>query len=124
MRSEQLFIMGKLFVEGMKFHAFHGCNAEEAKTGGGFLVDVIIDTDFSKPSSSDNLSDAVDYAAIYEITKKEMFVRSNLIEHVAKRILDKLKNKFQKTESIEVKVTKLNPPIEGDVEKVCAIIRE
>ena len=116
--------MGKLFVEGMKFHAFHGCNAEEAKTGGGFLVDVIIDTDFSKPSSSDNLSDAVDYAAIYEITKKEMFVRSNLIEHVAKRILDKLKNKFPKTESIEVKVTKLNPPIEGDVEKVCAIIRE
>ena len=71
--------MGKLVVEGMEFHAFHGCNPEEAKTGGNYLVTVTVDTDFSKPSSSDKLSDAVDYVAIYDITKREMSLRSHLI---------------------------------------------
>ena len=114
--------MGKLIVEGMKFHAFHGCNSEEAKTGGSYLVDVTVDTDFSKPSSSDKLSDAVDYVAIYDITKKEMSVRSNLIEQVAQRIHDSVRKTFPSVKKIKVKVEKLNPPIGGEAKSVSAII--
>jgi len=116
--------MGKLVVEGMKFHAFHGCNPEEAKIGGNYLVDVTVNTDFSKPSSSDKLSDAVDYVAIYNITKKEMSVRSHLIEHVAQRIYDSVKKTFPEVKKIKVKVEKLNPPIGGDAKSVSAIIRK
>ncbi|MBI4931781.1 MAG: dihydroneopterin aldolase [Bacteroidetes bacterium] len=114
--------MGKLFVEGMKFHAFHGCNPDEAKTGGDYLVDVTVDTDFTKPSSSDKLSDAVDYVAIYNITKKEMSVRSNLIEHVAQRIHDSLRKKFPSVNKIKVKVVKINPPVGGEAKSVSAVI--
>ena len=114
--------MEKLVVEGMKFHAFHGCNPEEAKTGGNYLVDVTVDADFSKPSSSDKRSDAVDYVTIYEITKKEMSVRSNLIEHVAQRIHDSVKKKFPEVKEIKVKVEKLNPPIGGETKSVSAVI--
>lgn len=116
--------MGKLIVEGMKFHAFHGCNPEEAKIGGSYLVDITIETDFSKPSSTDKLSDAVDYVAIYNITKNEMSLRSHLIEHVAKRIHDSVKNKFPEVKKIKVKVVKLNPPIGGEAKSVSAVVSE
>src|SRR5258708_5433080 len=114
--------MGKLFVQGMKFHAFHGCNPEEAKVGGSYLVDVTVDTDFSKPAATDNLSDAVDYVAIYDIAKKEMEIRSHLIEQVAQRIYDSVKKKFPEVKKIKVKVEKLNPPIGGDAKSVSAVI--
>jgi 7,8-dihydroneopterin aldolase/epimerase/oxygenase len=114
--------MGKLFVEGMKFHAFHGCNPEEAKIGGHYLVDVTVDTDFTKPAATDQLSDAVDYVAIYDITKKEMSVRSHLIEQVAQRIYDSVRKQFPEVKKIKVKVEKLNPPIGGDAKSVSAII--
>ena len=114
--------MGKIRVEGMKFHAFHGCNSEEAKTGGNYLVDVTVETDFSAPASSDKLSDAVDYVAIYEITKKEMSVRSNLLEHVAQRIHDSVRKQFPEVKKIKVKVEKINPPVGGETKSVSAVI--
>ena len=116
--------MGKIIVEGIKMYAYHGCMQEESVVGGNYIVDVIIDTDLNKPSKSDQLSDTIDYVAVYEVVKKEMSIRSKLIEHVAKRIIDSLKKKFSKTISIEVKVTKLNPPIKGVVEKVSAVLSE
>ena len=99
--------------------------------GGNYIVDVSIDADLSKPSKSDKLNDTIDYVTVYEIVKKEMATRSKLIEHVAKRILDKLKKKFPqknsvgaKILSIKVKITKLNPPIPGEVERVSIVICE
>ena len=114
--------MGKLVVTGMAFHAYHGCNPEEAKIGGSYLVDVSVDTDFTKPALSDKLSDAVDYVAIYDITKREMSVRSNLIEQVAQRIYNSVRKQFPGVKKIKVKVEKLNPPIGGDAKSVSAII--
>ena len=116
--------MAIILVEGIKLYAYHGCMKEEAMIGGNYIVDVSIDADLSKPSISDKLNDTIDYVTIYEIVKKEMTIRSKLIEHVAKRILDKLKKRFSESISIEVKVTKLNPPIPGEVEKVSVVIRE
>ena len=116
--------MEKILVEGIKLYAYHGCMKEEAVIGGNYIVDICIEADMSKPSKSDNLNDAIDYVTVYEIVKKEMAVRSKLIEHVAKRILDKLKKRFSKTEFIEIKISKLNPPIDGDVEKVSVVVSE
>ena len=123
--------MGKILVEGIKIYAYHGCMKEESIVGGNYIVDVCIDANLDKPAQSDKLDDTVDYVTVYEVVKKEMAVPSKLIEHVAKRIIDSLKKSFSqrdsfgaKTNSIEVKVTKLNPPIQGVVEKVSAVICE
>ena len=115
-------LMAKILVQGIKLYAYHGCMKEEAVIGGNYIVDVVIETDLGKPSKSDKLNDTIDYVTVYEIVKKEMAVRSKLIEHAAKRILDKLQKSFPKTRSIEVKVTKLNPPIPGEVEKVSVVL--
>ncbi len=114
----------KILVQGIKIYAYHGCLKEEAIIGGNYIVDVCLAADLGKPERSDNLKDTVDYVTVHEVVKNEMAIRSKLIEHVAKRILDKLKKKFPKTEKIEVKVTKLNPPIPGEVESVSVVICE
>ena len=116
--------MGAILVEGIKLYAYHGCLEEEARIGADYIIDVILETDLSKSASSDNLSDTIDYVKVYEIVKQEMSVRSKLIEHVGKRILDKLRSEFKILQKAEVKVTKLNPPVNGNVEKVSVILKQ
>ncbi len=111
-------MINKINIEGIKLYAFHGCLDEEAKIGANYIVDVYLTTDFSKAAISDNLNETIDYCAIYEIAKKQMAVRSKLIEQVCKRIHDNITVDFKTINSLRVKVTKLSPPMNGNVEKV------
>jgi dihydroneopterin aldolase len=47
-----------------------------------------------------------------------------LIETVGLRIVNKIKKELKNIEKVTVKVTKINPPINGDVENVAIIIEE
>jgi dihydroneopterin aldolase len=114
--------MGIIKVEGIKFRANHGCMDEEAKIGGMYIVDVMLDADFTEAAKDDELSKTIDYCEVYELVKAEMGIRSKLIENVAQRIMDKLKQRFTQLLYAEVKVTKLSPPINGDVKKVSVVI--
>jgi len=100
----------------MEFYSYHGHYAEERKIGNRFLVSVSLDTDMEKPSETDHLEDALDYRGVYETVKEEMQVPSNLLEHVAGRIVKSLRRKFSSIEKVTVKVTKLNPPLGGRTE--------
>ena len=115
--------MGIIKVEGMRFRANHGCMPEEAIVGGQYVVDVMVVTDFAEAAQKDDLTQTIDYCTIYEIVKAQMGIRSKLIEHVAQRILDEMVKKFgADLEHAEVKVTKLNPPIPGDVSHVSVVV--
>jgi dihydroneopterin aldolase len=59
---------------------------------------------------------------VYDIVKKQMAIRSKLIEQVGQRIVDDLKKEFNTLHKLEVKVTKHNPPMNGNVEKVSIVI--
>ena len=114
--------MGIIKVEGIKIYAFHGCLSEETKIGGNYIVDVHLETDFEKAALTDDLSKTIDYVQVYEIVKSEMPIPSKLIEHVGQRIINKLKSEIISIEQVEVKVTKLNPPMNGNVEQVSIIV--
>ena len=116
--------MTKILIEGIKLYAYHGCTDEEGKVGRTFTVDISMDADLKRASESDKLSDTIDYVRVYEIVKEEMNIRSRLIEHVAKRIYNHLRKNFPQIKSAEVKVTKLDPPINGIVESTSAVISE
>jgi|ERR1017187_3208541 dihydroneopterin aldolase len=116
--------MGKIGVHGIKLYAFHGCTDEEQIVGTNYEVDVVIELDLSKPSFSDNLNETVDYVIIYDIVKQEMAIKSRLIEHVAKRISDRLMNQIPAIQKIKVTVAKLHPPINGIVNKVFVELEE
>ncbi|MDX1650880.1 MAG: dihydroneopterin aldolase [Brumimicrobium sp.] len=111
-------------VNGIKLYAFHGCLPEEEKIGGRYTVDVCITTDFSSSFESDELCDTLDYVTINNVVKKEMAIRSKLIEHVANRIIIGLRNEISNILRARVKVIKHSPPIGGDVDNVAVIIEE
>jgi len=110
--------MGVIEIEGMEFYAYHGHFAEEQIVGNLFIVDLTLFTDCAKAAKSDNLTDALNYQSVYLIVKEEMQIKSHLLEHVAGRILDRLYDSFESIEKAKVKISKLNPPIGGQVEKV------
>ena len=116
--------MGIIQVNNIKLYAFHGCLEEESKIGSDYRVDVEVKVDLKKSAKTDELSDTVDYVHLNKIVKEEMAIRSKLLEEVAKRILDRILNEIAIVKSAKVEVSKLNPPIGGDVEGVTIIMSE
>lgn len=110
--------MGIIRVEGMEFYAYHGCYEAEQIVGNKFLVDLTMEADTSIPSVSDNIKDALNYHQAYVVVKEQMQIRSNLLENVAQRIIDSLYAKFPQLKKATIKVTKLNPPIGGQLRGV------
>jgi len=114
--------MGKVFVKNIRAYAYHGCLKEETALGSDYLVNITIKTDLSKASKSDALNDTVDYVHVNKIVVEEMSVPSKLLEHVAKRIIDRTFIEIPMAQKLKVAVSKINPPINGDVEKVTIIL--
>ena len=106
----------------MKFYAFHGVLPEEQTVGNHYVVTIQFSFDFGKGAEEDDLEGTINYADVYELVKKEMQQKSKLIEHVAQRILNRIVSQFPKIQSIEIIVSKLHPPLSGEVEKSTVII--
>lgn len=111
-------------VNGIKCYAHHGCLPEETAIGGHYLIDVSMVTNFAIAAIDDDLSQTIDYVAVNRIVEEEMATPSKLIEHVGQRIVNRLKSELNGIDSLRVKVVKLSPPINGDVNNVAIIIEE
>jgi dihydroneopterin aldolase len=112
------FEMGTIKIKNIRVYAYHGCLVEEGKIGSDYRVDLNVKADLSKSAITDNLSDTVDYVHLNKIVKQEMAIRSKLLEEVAKRILDRILIEIPLVKEVEVAVSKLNPPIGGNVAMV------
>ena len=110
--------MHKIILNNVRVYTNHGCLTEEELIGSEYRVDLEVTTDLTKSSQTDNLSDTVDYVYLNKVIKEEMAVRSKLLEHVAQRIIDRVFADEEMVQKIQVKVSKLNPPLGGDVEMV------
>lgn len=116
--------MGTIRLQNIRTFSFHGCLMEEAKIGSDYRVDLDIKTDLRKSSLSDHLKDTVDYVLLNKIVVEEMAIRSNLLEHVAHRIIARIFGEIPEVSRIILAVSKLNPPIGGDVEAVTIEMEE
>ncbi|TVZ52637.1 dihydroneopterin aldolase [Dokdonia sp. Hel_I_53] len=110
--------MGKIRVTNIRVYAYHGCLSEETAIGSDYNVDVEITAELSKSARSDKLSDTVDYVLLNRIVKEEMAIPSALLETVCERILVRFFDEEALIQEATVSVSKLNPPIGGDVERV------
>ncbi len=113
--------MNRISVEGIKGYGYHGCMDEEARIGQQYVVDVHMDTDFMEAALEDDLSKTVDYVEVNKIVKEELAKRSKLIEHLALRIAQRIQE-MERVQTVEVKVCKPAPPINGDVDRVCTTV--
>ena len=107
--------IGVIELEGMRFWAYHGCLESERSKGNLFLVDFNGEVDLRKASESDNLEDTVNYGEIYQVVKAEMEIPSDLLEHVAGRIVRALEVKFPVFVRFSIRVSKQMPPVDGHV---------
>ena len=105
-------------IEGMEFYAYHGCFKEEQIVGNKFIVDLYVEADLSKPSKTDDVHDTLNYQIMYNLINQEMKKKSHLLENIAERILNALSREFSEIKKSKVKVSKINPPMGGKIEKV------
>ncbi|NIJ44027.1 dihydroneopterin aldolase [Wenyingzhuangia heitensis] len=110
--------MGIIRVQNIRIYSNHGCLEEEAKIGSHYRVDVAVKADLSTSAISDKLADTVDYVHINKIVEEEVLQRSELLEHVVERVLVRLLKEITLIEEATVALSKLNPPIGGDVAAV------
>nr|WP_262922141.1 dihydroneopterin aldolase [Aquimarina acroporae] len=110
--------VGLIKLKNIKVYAYHGCLVEEKKIGSDYRVDLKIKANLNTSAISDRLSDTVDYVHLNLIVKEEMAIRSKLLEHAAERILVRILDELPLVEKATVDVSKINPPIGGNVEMV------
>ncbi len=110
--------MGVIHLKDIRVYSYHGCLMEEAAIGSEYLVNLKVWTNLLPSALSDELTDTVDYVLLNRIVKEEMAIRSKLLEHVNKRIIDRVLKEAKPVNKILVSVAKVNPPIGGDVAEV------
>jgi len=116
--------VGKITVRNIRVYAHHGCLKEENIIGSDYLVTIEIIADLQKASATDNLADTVDYVFINKVVMEEMRIPSKLLEHVGKRILNRIFKEMNGVTKVVVSVSKMNPPLNGDVEMVTVTLKE
>jgi 7,8-dihydroneopterin aldolase/epimerase/oxygenase len=115
--------IGIIELEEMEFYAYHGCFKEEQMVGNKFRINISFAADCSTARLTDNIADTVNYVRIYDIAKREMAQVSHLVEHVAGRILTAIKQEFPQIGQLTIKVSKVNPPVGGQMKQVSVTLR-
>ena len=108
----------KIILEDIKIYAYHGVLQEEAIIGNHYIVNLEVHADLEKASQTDNLNDTINYAEINDIIHQEMDVRSELLEHIIGRIINKIEITFPQIIFIKIKLTKTIPPMRGEMKGV------
>lgn len=110
MKTESSYI----HLRGLRFSARHGVLPQEQAVGGDYELTLRIGYDFTKAMESDDVADTLNYATIYNKVRAEMATPSRLLEHVAGRIARRLFDDFADISTIDLWLTKLNPPMGAD----------
>lgn len=104
----------KIYLRNVRFHAFHGVLPQEGIVGNDYLVNLVLDYDFSSAMKTDDLQGTLNYAEVYQKIREEMAVPSKLLEHVAGRIAHRLFSDFPEIQKLQLSITKVNPPMGAD----------
>ena len=102
-------------LNGIRLWAYHGCLPEERKIGTQYIINIAINVDTSAAEKSDCINDTVDYSVIYEIISKIFSEPVNLIEHLARKILNAIHDNFPQINNSTITIQKTNPPISGEI---------
>lgn len=104
----------KIYLRNVRFHAFHGVLPQEGIVGNDYLVNLVLDYDFSSAMKTDDLQGTLNYAEVYQKVREEVAVPSKLLEHVAGRIAHRLFSDFPEIQKLQLSITKVNPPMGAD----------
>ena len=113
----------RLTLAGMVFEGRHGVLEQERTDAQRFVVDVEMSVDAAAAASHDDVSETVDYAAVFEAVRRVVEEESHrLIETLAEAIARDLLVSFPLGE-VEVRVRKPDAPLPGPLDHVEVAIR-
>ena len=111
---DKIMMKTSIFLDDVRFHAFHGVMPQERAVGADFTVWLKVGYDFVKAAESDELIDTISYADLYEVVRAEMDKPSQLLEHVALRIVKAVAARWPRIDTIDLRLAKDNPPMGAD----------
>ncbi len=114
----------QIILEDMHFYAYHGYYEQERVVGNDFVVTVAIDVADLAAQETDNLQDTLNYQLVYDAVADEMRQTSQLLEHVARRILVRVKSLHSAVQKVQIRLSKMNPPLGGQVRCVTLVLEE
>lgn len=115
--------MAIISLEGIKMFARHGFYDEETILGNEFVIDLSVDTQIMMAARIDDLFRTVNYETLFYLCKVEMKEPARLLETVAQRIVDRIEEHFENVNGVSLKLSKLHPPLDGQVHKASVEIR-
>ncbi|MFQ6058085.1 MAG: dihydroneopterin aldolase [Anaerolineae bacterium] len=105
--------MDRIILQGIQFYGYHGCSEEERRVGGRYVVDVELTCDLRAAGRSDDLTDTIDYSAVYSLVAEMGRSRSfHLIEALAQAMAEAILERFP-VEEVLIRVRKQPPPVAG-----------
>ena len=103
-----------IYLDEVRFYAFHGVMPQETQVGGEFVVSLRVGYPIQVAMDTDDVADTLNYAQLFQLVKQQMEIPSKLIEHVAGRIVKAIQQQFPQVSSIHLRITKTNPPMGAD----------
>lgn len=104
-------------------YAHHGVMPQEKEIGAWFTIDLSLTINDHSCAESDDITGTVSYADVYGIVCTEMNEPSALLEHVCRRITEKLYSAFTQIEEISITLCKDTPPMGGDRLKAAVTLK-
>ena len=96
-------------LNNLYFYSFHGLYPEEKILGGEYEVNAVILVD-----SEDNVKDisqTVDYTAIYSVIQKQMSAPAELLETLAQQMVNAIGLLDKRIRNVSINIKKVHPPI-------------
>lgn len=105
----------RIFIEGIKFHGFHGLTRLERQVGVRLSVDVSLHHDLEKSGRSDRMGDTLDYARVHQkVIEVGRGPSHKLLESFALTLIEALLADFP-ADRVSVTVRKETPVLDGIV---------
>ena len=111
-----------ILLENAEFYAYHGVLEQERTVGNVFVVNLKIEANLLDAIASDALDKTINYADLLSLVRQEMEIPSKLLEHVAGRIAGRIKGTYPQVKTVEIKLSKRNPPMDGQIESAGVVI--
>jgi len=114
----------EVFLEGLEFYAYHGVYEQEQKIGNRFSVDIRIQFLYTVQEGAEDLSKTVNYEKLYRCAGEEMRKPAKLLETLAGNIIARVIETHSEILSVEVSVSKYNPPVGGRCERARVTLKK
>lgn len=108
----------RIFLQGIKFHGYHGLTRMERQVGCRLAVDVTLEMNLEQSGRDDNVRKTLDYRKVHQrVIEVGRGTSHKLLESFAVALLDVLIEDFP-ADCVTVRVHKETPVLDGIVDSV------